>query len=217
MATFLRRPPAPLAGAILSAFMALPMAEAGAATVFVFGNGPDNQSQIQRILDGRTLIVDGFDESFNTATGTGGAGRVNQGRSGLGIAGAPENGRLAGGEALRLTFDRDVRLNSLLIHEAGGQDESFQLFGANNQLLSSFVVSGAGGRRGDLFDGLGLVGSSFTLVGTDPNGAGNRGIRLRAVTVSAVPLPGALGLALGGLAVLGGLAWRRRAQGINRA
>ncbi|MEM7507519.1 MAG: PEP-CTERM sorting domain-containing protein [Pseudomonadota bacterium] len=217
MLNFLPRRLVPLAGAVLAAVLTLPAAGPEAATVFVFDNGPDNRSQIERMLDGRTLIVDGFDESFNTATGTGGTGNINQGNNGLGISGQPESGRLAGGEALRLTFDRDVRLNSLLIHESGRENESFQLFGANNQLLSSFVVSGAGRGRGDLFDGLGLVGSTFTLVGTDPDGADNRGIRLSAVTVSAVPLPGALGLALGGLAVLGGFAWRRRALGLTRA
>ncbi|MEM8791961.1 MAG: VPLPA-CTERM sorting domain-containing protein [Pseudomonadota bacterium] len=195
------------------------------AATFEFFAGPRDEAQFQQTVGDLTVTVTGFDETYDPLTGIGALAPIAREVNGIGVLHSPEQGRLAMGEALRFAFSAPVRLSSLLIHESFRENEFFDLYDENNQLISSQVVDGEGGGRGDFFSfsGQDLIGSIFTVVGTSPNRNGgggdnfnpNRGIRVAAITVeetgqpgvqvSAVPLPAGLVLGLSGLAILAGL------------
>ncbi|MEM9097910.1 MAG: VPLPA-CTERM sorting domain-containing protein [Pseudomonadota bacterium] len=201
--------------------------EASAAT-FQFFAGPRDESQFQQTEGDLTVTVTGFDETYDPLTGIGALAPIAREENGIGVLHSPEQGRIASGEALRFVFDAPVRLTELLIHESYRENEFFDLYDEDNELISSFVVDGEGGGRGDPFSFLdqSLVGSVFTVVGTSPNQDGggggnfnpNRGIRVSSITVetslssdvTAVPLPAGLALGLTGIAAIAGL--RRRKQ-----
>lgn len=195
---------------------------ASAATIFSFADGSDDQHILSFERDGIGLTIEAFGQGFDPISGIGPLDAVNQGPNGLGVSGNPESGRLAGGEALRFSFDAPVSLTSLVLHEAKREDERFQVYDGDNRLVLSQALDGddLSALHNLSLSGLGIFGSSFTIVGLEPNRSGdpnpNRGVRLKeftvegAIGVSAIPLPAPILLSMAGVGVFGIFGLRRR-------
>ncbi len=187
---------------LLSTALVLSAGMAQAAT-FTFEGGDDSSQMLTLLADDRmtSVTVTAFDTDYIASTNSGTAREINRGTRGWGVRGRPEGGRIAAGEALVFDFD-GVRqsLGGVMIFEAGDEVETFDIY-ADYELVGSFTIPAGPNRGISEFDleAFEAVGSVFAFVGTSPSGAGNRGIRLSELTVTAVPIPA------GGLLLLSGL------------
>ncbi len=166
---------------------------ASAATFTFLNNGADNLASLSFSDDGIDLVVSGSGAS------------VSQAGNGLGVTGGTGQNRIGSGESLMFDFDPAVALLSSLIFERGSGTDTVELLDANNILLDTFLISGPGNSFQTLSN-LNFSGSKFTI----RNGGGGNGFRVAGITVSAVPLPAALPLFGGGLALMGLIGWRRK-------
>lgn len=184
------------------------------AATFSFENGADMSTELTLLANDRStsVTVSAFDADYDAINHTGTINMINRSRQGWGVDGRPEGGRIAEGEALVLDFGaQSYQLDTAVIFEAGDEDESFDLF-ADYQFVGSFTIPGVQGNSDTTFDfaALGLSASVFAFVGTSPSAAGNRGIRLKELSVSPasattpapVPLPAGGALLLSALGLM---------------
>ena len=193
--------------AVLATVLILAGGAAHASTI-LFSGGSNNQTSVNLSVDGVDVTASAFGTDYDPTSGTGTSVAINRGNNGWGAQGGAERGRLAGGEALVFDFGSEVvRLGSSSVFEAGGQAEAFDLY-VDGSLVGSFNLAADAGNSFDLFDfsGQNVTGSTFAFVGTVPNGGGNRGVRIREIEFSVVPLPAGFPMLLGGL----GLMWAMR-------
>jgi hypothetical protein len=120
------------------------------------------------------------------------------------ISGNTSDDNVTAGERLTLTFDRLVNLSSIELRSEGHNTTGW-LTGA------SFLFNGASTLLQGTMSGLNLTGTTFTFA---YGGTNADQFYLGAVTVSAVPEPGAFAMLVAGLGMLGCVARRRGEQGL---
>ena len=182
--------------------------QASAAT-FSFGDDGPEVLSLSLTEEGISVLITAKDENGDPEL-------INVNGFGLGVGPAgsfPENGQIAGGESLTFDFSpREVAAIKAVVFEKSDFEETFDLF-VDGELIQSYTIAASvsGGLPEYHTIALdGVVGTIFTFVGTtpdDPNGFA--GIRISELVV-AVPLPGALPLMAGGLALMGFMGWRRK-------
>lgn len=204
-------------GIAVAVGMATASVSAGAVTVFDLTGGGGNLGQTEDFgpIDGITVSVEAFKDG-----GLGTAGDIHQNGNGIGVAGNPEGGRLAGNEQLTFTFDpTQTQLLEGLVFERGQFDEHFNLFDAAGLFVQAFVVDGSNnsGPGSDSFQTFdfsvhSLIGG-FSVRGVPVNGdENNEGVRIASLTVQQVPAPAALPLLATALIGVGLLTRRRRGR-----
>lgn len=186
--------------ALIAAFIMASSAAQAAVVSFDFNGPAQSVSSLSQVVDGVTVTV------------TPNSNQIRQNGAGLGVTTNPEGGRLGLNESLTFTFSTAITSLSALIWETGNQDEAFGI--SINGSSQNFIISGGGnGASFASFDASGLIPvggiTSVTIFGSEPNAAGNRGVRVSGLTVEVptlpqVPLPagGALLASALGLAVL---------------
>jgi len=157
-----------------------------------------------------------FDQSFGTTATVDGVtltvgatgGAVVSRNNGLGVSGRPEGRRLGLGETLSFNFSEDVLSVTASIFENGSEDEDFA-FTSLDGTVNSVILGGTNGVSLTNFSQVfSAATNTFSFSGLEANAPGNRGIKIRSITVETsepanVPLP-AGGLMLGtGLLGLG--------------
>lgn len=172
-------PPMRIFSVVLTAFFLLFATSASAVTVlFDFEqNLSDNQTSVDYVKNGVTLTI--------SSTG----GQVHRAGNGIGVRGNPEGARIGLGEQLTFSF-AGYRIDSFMatVWERGSEDERF-IFGPDGQQI---ILGGTNGTTLQTFtSNLAGGASSFTIQGVEPNGPGNRGIKIANIQVglSQVPLP----------------------------
>lgn len=178
------------------------------AAVFDFSNnGPDVLS-LNPTVDGITVLITATDENDNPEV-------INQNNFGLGVGpggSIPEDGEIAGGETLTFDFSpAEVAAIKAVVFQKGEFEETFDLIvDGVSQGIFVIAADAGGGGNFETFNLGGIVGQVFQFVGLSPNDPENRrGIRITELVV-AVPLPAALPLMAGGLALMGFMGWRRK-------
>ena len=173
---------------------------ASAATYSFQAHGP-NVAQVER--DGMTITA--------RASDVRGPAMISQTAHGLGVVGRHDLqpgqiDSLGGDEALRVAFDREVRLERFTLGRFGweglGRDD-FDLY------VDDAHVGRFGSEHGDVFE-IGAVVRSFTIAASwawCEDGLSPDAFTLESVDVAPVPVPAAGALLM---AALGALGWTRR-------
>lgn len=184
-------------------FLTITSVNAASAATILYDfaeNLSDDQTDLTYVVDGAALTVE--------AAGPRAIEFINRHRRGIGVSPGREGARLAGGESLSFTFDGNISSLVATIWERRSEDEDFAVF--VNGIQTDFTILGGGnGQSTVAFDLSGLFLSetnTFSIVGTQSTGPGNRGILVSSIEVELIPvsLPaGGLLLATGflGLAV----------------
>ncbi|MEO9575303.1 MAG: VPLPA-CTERM sorting domain-containing protein [Tateyamaria sp.] len=137
-----------------------------------------------------------------TSTG----GNIHRNSNGLGVTSNPDRNRLGSNdgnsESLTFSFSRTLTLLGSIVFEHRGGVEWFEILDGDSNVLSSQRIMGDGTSSSlvDVSD-LNLEGDTFTF-----RHLSGSGIRINQLTVTSVPLPAAMPMALlafGGLLVMG--------------
>ncbi|MEP1198383.1 VPLPA-CTERM sorting domain-containing protein [Tateyamaria sp.] len=133
-------------------------------------------------------------------------GEIHRNRNGLGVTTNPDRNRLGSNnstmESLTFTFSRSLTLLGSIVFEHRGGMEMFEILDGDSNVLAVRRIMGDGNNSSTVeLDDLDLVGNTFTF-----RHLSGSGIRINQLTVTSVPLPAAMPMALlafGGLFVLG--------------
>lgn len=178
--------------AALAVTLTLAAGSAG-ATTFAFGGARADLG----INDLPLPSMDGIDLTVRSS-----GGNIHRNNAGFGVVGNPGGNRMSGAETLTFEFSPDVNIIESIIFERLDGTDDIEIRDGSNGLLASFTV-GNGNANGSLVTVSlsNVAGSSFTFRRT--GGTGTEGVRIRSLTVAAIPLPATLPLlafAFGGLA-----------------
>lgn len=205
-----------VASAVFGAAIALAASTASALT-FDLENQPGPNNQTTLVFNdpsGLSLTITGFSDYVRGA-GADTLGFISKASGGLGVDDNPQGTRLGAAEALVLTFSSKVSLTSLSIREVGQSDSFVSILDGDDNGIAGFdPLTVPNGANPQLFNVAGLpgfMGTRFVLEGQDLGNSGG-GVRLAALSaVTAVPLPGTIGLLLAGVAGLAFVGRRRTA------
>lgn len=189
---------------ILASAVMLATAATGASAASVYYDFKVNAPNLQTVTYGTRGTALTVSSNIN---------RISRHANGLGVTQGAEEGRLGLGEELAFAVKAGkIRALTMTFFEAGAEDETFAVVidGVQTDLLIP------GGTRGASYQSIDLTSllpggevTTFTVVGLEPDAAGNRGIRLADVALTTIPLPAGGALLLTGLLGLVGL---RRAR-----
>ncbi|WP_159089270.1 VPLPA-CTERM sorting domain-containing protein [Tateyamaria sp. Alg231-49] len=178
-----------------------------AATVFDFTGALANLGSTEVFaLDGITLDV-----SSN-------GGDIHRNSHGIGITGDGSNRIESSSQVLTFEFSAIVNLSAGVFFEHGDGSEGFDIRDGDSNILGSYSASGdgSGGHSLVTFSNLNLFGDKFTINHTSGSGIRVNQItvsaipaQLSATSLSAVPLPASLPMALMAFAGLGLFSRRR--------
>ena len=139
-------------------------------------------------------------------------GNIHRNGNGLGVSSNPDRNRLGSNrntnESLTFSFSQSVTLLGGIVFEHRNGFEMFEILDGDGNILAVQRIMGDGGSTAVTLDPLNLEGDTFTF-----RHLSGSGIRINQLTVTAVPLPAALPMALvafGGLMLVG----RRRRKAV---
>ena len=187
----------------LATAAAILFASGASAATFTLGSGSDDLSSVTLASGDSTAVVSAYSDYS-----AGAVGLIDRHTNGWGVARGPEQAHVAAGEALVFDFSPIThRLLQAVIFEKGPEEETVDLYIDGVYAETFTIPSDAAGPTEKAFEtfslgGSGLRGEIFAFVGTSPDGEGWRGIRMREISVAAVPLPAGAGLLLSGFGLM---------------
>ncbi|TCS59814.1 putative secreted protein [Primorskyibacter sedentarius] len=189
---------------VLAAAAVVLLAGGASAATFTLGSGSDDLNSVTLTSEGSTAVVTAYSD-YNAGT----TGLINRHNNGWGVSYGAEEHFAAGGEALAFDFSPIThRLLQAVIFEKGPEDETVDLYidgvYAETFTIPSDATDGPVDRSFETFSlsASGLRGEVFAFVATSPDSEGWRGIRMREISVAAVPLPAGAGLLLTGFGLM---------------
>lgn len=196
---------------LISALMAVALPAAANAVTFDFTDPAVPSAP--NTFESLSFTEEGLTVTATAVNNFGGAGLVANRFAGLGVAGFPEDSRIAQNELLVLSFSEEVTITTGSFFQQGGEEEPFFIGADMVDLFTSSIpaLSPTGFVSLDDLGFTSLTGTEFVFgTGVLP-GPGALGLELADLGVTRVPLPAPLAMLLVALAGFGFVARRRRA------